>query len=80
MNQILLKNKPKELTDVEFKALWARSSYVLETLARLVTELAPQPKIVKEDFLKPAFEYNLVYDQAKFDLAQKILENLPKIS
>lgn len=78
MNSLLLKHAPKDIDKDTFEKMWENSSYTLEALFKVIVELAPAPKIGKEDFALPAFTEKLVYDQARHDLGKTILSMFPK--
>ncbi len=78
MNQLLLKNRPKDLDEAKFKQMWENSSYLLEALYKTIQELTPQERISQDDLSNPAFIHKMVWGQAQRDLAKKIVDLLPQ--
>lgn len=62
----------------EFEQTWENNYAIFEPLLKMIRELAPRPKITKADFELPAFTEKLIYDQAQYDLAEKIIAVFPK--
>ena len=80
MNSLLLKNRPKDLTEEEFKAMWANSSYTLEALYNTIKDLTPKETIGGGDFDIPNHYAKLVWQQAQREFAQRILDFFPNSS
>lgn len=78
MNRLLLKHKPKDLTDEKFTKMWDNSGYLLSVLAEVIRELLPTEKIQEGDFGDPNHYAKMVWAQAQRDFAQKILDLMPK--
>ena len=77
MQAILLKNRPKDLSEEKFKEMWANSSYTLEALFNTIKELSPKETIKGGDFDTPNHYAKLVWQQAQREFAQKILDLFP---
>ena len=77
MQTILLKNKPKDISEEKFKEMWENSSYVLESLLKTIKDLTPSETIKGSDFDIPNHYEKLVWQMAQRELAQKILDLFP---
>jgi hypothetical protein len=77
VNHLLLKNKPKDITNEKFEEMWNNSGYLLRVLAATIQDMVPQEKIKPEDFSNPNHYAQMVWAQAQRDFAKKLLDLMP---
>ena len=78
MQAILLKNRPKDLSEEKFKEMWSNSGYTLEALFNTIKDLTPADTIKGSDFDTPNHYAKMVWQQAQREFSQKILDLFPE--
>ena len=78
MNALLLKNRPKDQTEEQFKKMWENSGYALEALYKTLQELSPKDVVSPTDFDCPNHYAKLVSQMSQRDIINKIIALLPK--
>lgn len=78
MNSVLLSNRPKDIDEAKFKAMWENSSYLLEALYKTLLSYMPEEKVKAVDFDTPNHYPKLMYQAGQRDSIHKIIELLPK--
>lgn len=79
MNSKLLKHKPADTSDAEFKKLWENAGYTLEPLYDLLIDLKSDlNNITKEDFDCPNHYAKLAYNMGQTKVIDYIISVLPK--
>lgn len=74
----LLKNRPSDMTEEEFKKMWENSGHTLEALYKTLDDFMPKDKISAKDFDCPNHYAKLVADQVQRDTIEKIKALFPK--
>jgi len=75
----LAKFKPTDYTKEPWETLWERQGPLLEPLALAIKDLkAPMTKIKASDFETPNHYAKMVYEEARKQAFQEVLEMLPK--
>lgn len=77
LNQLLLKHKPKDITDEKWNELWNNSGYIMQVLANVINEMVPKEKITGVDFDIPNHYAKMVWVQGQRDIAKKIIDLMP---
>lgn len=78
MNGLLLQNRPKDLTEEQFKKMWDNSAYLLEAFYKTIQNFRPKEKVSPTDFDCPNHYAKLVAEAASRDIVDKIIDLLPK--
>lgn len=78
MNSLLIANRPKDLDELQFKAMWNNSGHTLEALYKTIKGLSPTETIKGNDFDTPNHHAKLVWQLGQKDLIIKILELFPE--
>lgn len=77
MLAILLKHKPKDISEEKFKEMWENSSYTLEPLLNAIKELMPKEVVKGDDFNSPNHYAKMVWQSGQRDFANKIMDLFP---
>lgn len=78
MNGLLIQNRPKDLTEEQFKKMWENSGYTLEAFYKTLLSFRPKETIKASDFDCPNHYAKLVAEAAARDMIDKIIDLLPK--
>lgn len=79
MNSLLVKNRPEDMSDKDFKEAWENAGYILQALVKtLNSRKSSFDKVKVDDFDCPNHYAKLAYNGGKIEEIEYILSLLPE--